>query len=212
MSMNHSLFILRKVFVALSISLVLSSGAIVRAAGQTTLPLDPKGSSLTFVGKSLLHNFHGEAKEFSGSAALDPQAVPPVQTAHLDFKTTKLTTFIGARDKKMREWMHVDVHSDAIFELRAVRPVSGDWQKAGAAHPAEFKVSGAFTLNGVMQPVSGRAKGWREKDRLIVAGDTVVDTLKFGLPQIRVAFITVETNVATSYRFSFVLPPDYAMK
>jgi hypothetical protein len=35
------------------------------AASGETLPLDPKGSSLTFVGEAFLHNFHGEAREFS---------------------------------------------------------------------------------------------------------------------------------------------------
>jgi polyisoprenoid-binding protein YceI len=210
--MKQSLFISRKGVAALCASLMLVGGFSVRAAGHSSLPLDPKGSSLTFLGESFMHNFHGEAKEFTGSASLDPQAAPPVQTARLVFKTAELTTFINARDKKMREWLHVDAHPDAVFELRSVRLLRGDWQKADAAHPADFKVSGAFTLNGETQTIIGAAKGWREKDRLIITGDTVVDTLKSGLLQIRMAFITVGTNVATTYRFSFVLPPDYAMK
>jgi hypothetical protein len=47
---------------------------------------------------------------------------------------------------------------------------------------------------------------------LIVTGETVVDTLKYGLPQIREAFMTVGTNVKTSYRFTFILPPEYVVK
>ena len=38
-------------------------------ASAETLPLDAKNSTLTFVGDSFMHAFHGEAKDFTGSAA-----------------------------------------------------------------------------------------------------------------------------------------------
>jgi polyisoprenoid-binding protein YceI len=75
-----------------------------------TLPLDPKGSSLTFTGESFLHNFHGEAKEFSGNAEFERDAVPPIQKAALHFKTAALTTFHQQRDQNMREWLNIKVH------------------------------------------------------------------------------------------------------
>jgi polyisoprenoid-binding protein YceI len=178
-----------------------------------TLPLDPKGSSLTFKGESFLHNFHGEAKDFTGEATLDPNALPPIQRAELHFKTASLTTFESDRDKKMWAWMHIDTHPDAAFKLESVKLVSGDPRTATSASPAQFTVSGKFTLNGVEQPISGTAAGWRAKDRVIVSGATVVDTLKAGLSQIReAAIMTVGTQVAVEYRFAFVLPPDYALK
>jgi len=73
-------------------------------------------------------------------------------------------------------------------------------------------VSGTLTLNGVKQPTGGSALGWRERDRLIVSGETTVDTLKHGLPQIREAFMTVGTDVKTTYRFSFILPSAFTVK
>lgn len=181
-------------------------------AESINLPLDPKGSTLTFVGDSFLHSFHGEAKEFTGSAELDTTAIPAVQRATLHFKTASLTTFHNGRDQKMREWLKINTHPDATFTLESVKLVDGNVQKANAQHPAKFTVSGKLNLNGVKQPTGGSALGWREGDRLIVSGETTVDTLKHGLPQIREAFMTVGTNVKTTYRFSFALPPDFALK
>ena len=192
--------------------LVFFAGSGLTIARAETLPLDPKGSTLTFFGESFLHNFHGEAKEFTGSAELDPSATPPVQKATLHFKTAALTTFNNSRDQKMRDWLQINAHPDATFALESVKLTEGDIQKADANHPAKFAVSGTLTLNGVKQPIGGAATGWREKDRLIVSGETVIDTLKHALPQIREAFMTVATNVKTTYRFSFVLPPGYAVK
>lgn len=182
------------------------------AARAETLQLDAKGSKLTFVGDSFLHSFQGEAKEFSGSAELDAQATPPIQKAMLHFKTAALTTFNHSRDQKMWDWLKVNVHPEATFALESVKLLEGDIRKADASHPARFMVNGTLVLNGVKQPISGTALGWREKNRVVVSGDTVVDTLKAELPQIKEAFMTVGTNVKTTYRFSFILPAEYAAK
>jgi polyisoprenoid-binding protein YceI len=181
-------------------------------AESINLPLDPKGSSLKFVGDSFLHSFHGEARDFTGAAQLDSSATPPVQSATLHFRTAALTTFHNGRDQKMREWLKVTAHPDATFTLESVKLIEGDIQKADPQHPARFNVSGTFDLNGVKQPIGGTALGWRERDRLIVSGETTIDTLKHGLPQIREAFMTVGTNVKTTYRFSFTLPAEFALK
>ena len=180
------------------------------AAEADTLALDPKGSSLKFFCESFLHNFHGEAREISGDASVSPELAPPIQKASLHFKLATMTTFIKDRDSKMYDWLHVKANPEAVFELKSVKLVSGDYKAADAQHPAQFHVVGQLTLNGVAQSLEGDAKGWRENDRLVVSGDAVVDTLKFGLPQIRMAVLTVGTNVKTSYTFSFVLPAIYA--
>lgn len=182
------------------------------AAFGETLQLDPKGSSLTFIGEAFLHNFHGEAKEFTGSAEVEKDAVPPIQRATLHFKTAALTTFSEQRDQNMRNWLNIKVHPDATFQLESVKVLSGDYKTASPSQPAKFEVHGTLTLNGVKQPLSGAAQGWREKERLIVAGETTVDTSRHGLPQIRETILTVGKNVKTAYRFSFVLPPDYSGK
>jgi len=201
----------RRTFVFVVVCVLLAGGAFADAAGQN-LPLDPKASSLTFIGDSFLHSFHGEARDISGSAILDTEATPPVQKATLHFKTASLTTFHSGRDQKMRDWLKIDTHPEATFSLESVTLLEGDIPHAMATHQAKFQVTGQFTLNGVKQPISGNALGWREKDRLVVTGETVVDTLKYGLPQIREAFMTVGTNVKTSYRFSFILPEEFALK
>jgi polyisoprenoid-binding protein YceI len=176
------------------------------------LPLDPQASSLVFVGQATLHNFHGEARDFTGVAILDPDAIPPIQKATLHFKTAALTTFQNQRDQKMREWLKVTVHPEATFSLENVTLVGGEIQTANVQQPARFTVEGTLTLNGVTQPIDGSASGWRERNRLVVSGDAIVDTLKFELPQVREGFLNVGTKVKTTYRFSFVLPPAYTLK
>jgi len=189
----------------------LALGAMNSRAAQA-IALDPAASSVTFVGDSFLHSFHGEAKDITGSAELDSAAVPPVQNATLHFKTAALTTFHKERDQKMFAWLQIAVHPDATFSLQSVKLVDGDYQKAEPQHPAKFAVRGMFTLNGVKKPMVGPALGWRDKDRLVVSGEATIDTLKYGLPQIREAFMTVGTDVKVSYRFSFILPREYAAK
>jgi len=202
---------LRIASVVATLCILLARAELASAATQN-LPLDPKSSSLTFIGDAFLHSFHGEARDLSGNALLDQNAATPVQKAVLHFKTASLTTFQDQRDQKMREWLKIDAHPDATFRLESVALVDGDAQKAVVGHPAKFLVRGELSLNGVKQPISGNALGWRDKDRLIVTGETVIDTLKYGLPQIREAFMTVGTQVKTSYRFEFILPADFALK
>jgi len=182
------------------------------ARAAKTLPLETAESSFKFTGKSFMHSFQGQAKDISGSAAVSSSAQPFVQNARLVFKTAELTTFNKDRDGKMKDWMHVDAHPEIIFRLEKVAPVSGDYQTATAAAPATFRVSGVLSMNGVDQPISEEATGWREKNHLIVTGQTVINTLKFGLPQIRLAVITVATDVKGEYRFSFSLPQDLSLK
>jgi polyisoprenoid-binding protein YceI len=194
----------------LSPCVLLFGGSIGLAA--ESLEVDPGQSSVKFVGTAFMHSFHGEAKDLSGNAELDSAAVPPVQRAMLHFKTAALTTFNKERDQKMFEWLKITIHPDAHFSLEAVKALEGDSQQADAQHPAKFVVRGFFTLNGVKKPLDGSALGWREKDRLIVSGETIIDTLKYGLPQIRQAFMTVGTDVKVAHRFSFILPREYAAK
>ncbi len=201
-----------KVIYGFTLGALLFLTQIANAADPTLLPLDPKGSSLKFFCESLMHNFHGEAREFSGSATMDIDAAPPIQKATLRFKTASLTTFIKGRDEKMYDWLKGTLNPDVSFQLQSVKLIGGDYKAADAQHPAQFNVSGTLKLNGVNQRIEGTAKGWREKDRVIIAGETIVDTLKYGLPQIRMAILTVGTNVKIAYNFSFVLPPVYAKK
>ena len=181
------------------------------AAHGEMLPLDPKGSSLTFTGEAFLHNFRGEAKEVEGNAVLEREAVPPIQRATLHFKMAALTTFHEQRDQNMRTWLNINAYPEATFQLERVKVLMGDYKTASPARPAKFAVFGTLTLNGVKQALSGTAQGWRENDRVIVVGETTVDTMKHGLPQIREMVLTVRRNIKTAFRFSFVLPSDYAM-
>ena len=175
-----------------------------------TLPIDSHASSLTFTADAFLHKIQGEAGEIVGSAELDPKAAPPIQRATLRFKLTALTTANKTRDKNMWSWLNVKVHPTATFVLDSVKHVGGesaDW--ASVAHPATFTVIGSLNLNGVSQRIEGKALGWRLHDRLVVMGQTVVDTSRFRLGRVSMGFTKVGTQVEVAYRFSFVLPRAY---
>jgi len=207
---TNSFRFLSKFIPAIAFGALLIGTRVAGAADADTLAVDPKASSLKFFCESFLHNFHGEAREISGNASVSAAMEPPIQNATLHFKLGTMTTFIKDRDAKMYEWLNVNANPEALFQLQSVKLIGGDSKAADPQHPAEFHVAGLLTLNGVAQPLEGVAKGWRDKGRLVVEGEAVVDTLKFGLPQIRMAVLTVGTKVKTSYTFSFVLPPVYA--
>ncbi len=194
--------------------LILTSAVLFGRTTQasTSLPLEPAESTFKFTGKSFLHTFQGQSRKISGSAEVNPSGKPLIQTATLVFKTAELTTFNKDRDGKMKDWLHVDTHPEIVFHLEKVTPVSGDYQTASEAAPAKFSVKGVLIINGVQQTIEGESVGWREKNHLVVSGQTIIDTLKFGLPQIRLAVITVATDVKAEYKFTFALPPELSLK
>lgn len=179
-----------------------------RTASAQEIPLDRKQSSVTFVGQAFLHSFRGEAKALAGQARLSTGAMPPLQRATLRFQLSGLTTFNSGRDQKMFEWLEVTRLPEAVFELESVRPLEGETAQASAAQPARFQVVGSLTLHGRKQKIEGSARGWREKDRLLVTGEVSLDTLSFGLPRIRQLMMTVDPNVKVTYRLAFVLPAN----
>ena len=168
-------------------------------------PLDVTQSSLKFTGHAFMHNFSGEAKQFSGSAEVDPNK-PAVESARIKIKAARMTTFEGERDHDMLAWLHVDVNPDLSFRLTRVTLVSGDSAHATKDHPAHFRVDGIFTLNHVSKPLEAQAEGWREGDLLVVAGKTKVDTASHGLPIIKKYFMTVGKDVDIDFHLAFDLP------
>ena len=97
-------------------------------------------------------------------------------------------------------------HPQASFRCEGIRVLSGDCATATVDAPAHVAISGTFELNGVRQPLNVNALWWQEGKRILVSGKATVDTLQFGLPQIKKAFMTVGTTVPIEYQFAFVLP------
>lgn len=170
------------------------------------VPLDSKLSSLKFTGHAFLHDFEGEAKEFSGSAQVDPQKSELVTSAKIDIATAKMTTFNSGRDKNMFEWLHIAANPGIGFELTRVVSMDGKAATATRDHPAKFVVTGNFILNKVTKPLQVEVTGWREGAQLVVTGATTVDTVAHGLPIIQQFFMTVGKDVDVSFRLVFDLP------
>jgi hypothetical protein len=172
------------------------------------VPLDVKQSSLKFTGHAFLHDFNGEAKEFTGSAKVDALKPELVTSARIDITAAKMTTFESGRDHNMFEWLHVEVIPEISFELTHVLSMDGKAATATKDHPAKFHVSGKFTLNKVAKPLETEALGWREGKWLVVTGTTQVDTVDHGLPIIKQYFMTVDKEVDIDFYLVFDLPPN----
>lgn len=192
-----------KIFLCLVLA-ALASGLIY---GQE-VPLDENQSSLKFTGHAFLHDFNGEAREFTGSAKVDAQKPELVTSAKINIAAAKMTTFDPGRDHDMFKWLHVDVIPGISFELTHVASTDGKAATATKDHPAEFLVSGKFTLNNVAKPLQTQALGWREGKWLVVTGTTSVDTAAHGLPIIQQFFMTVGKDVDIKFHLVFDLPPN----
>jgi hypothetical protein len=171
-------------------------------------PLDVKQSFLKFTGHAFMHDFNGEAKEFSGSARMDSQKPEIVLSARIDIQAAKMTTFESGRDRNMVDWLHVDVNPGISFQLKEVKLVKGDAAGATKDHPAQFTVEGDFTLNKTGKPLETQALGWREGKWLVVTGTTKINTADHGLPEVRQWFMTVDKQVDIAFRLVFDLPPE----
>jgi YceI-like domain len=172
------------------------------------VPLDVKQSSLKFTGHAFLHDFNGEAKEFTGSAKVDAQKPQLVSSARIDIAAAKMTTFESGRDHNMFDWLHVHAIPGISFELTHVLSMDGEAARATKDHPAKFLVSGKFTLNKVVKTLETQAFGWREGKWLVVIGKTQVDTTDYGLPIIKQYFLTVDKEVDIDFHLVFDLPPN----
>jgi polyisoprenoid-binding protein YceI len=177
----------------------------------TEAPLDLKQSSLTFTGHAFLHDFHGAAKGFQGSAQIDPAQPTLVRVARIDIPAAEMTTFESTRDRDMWDWLRVTAHPEIEFQLTTVLPLKGDPAGATREKPAQFTVRGTLMLNGMTRPLETTAAGWREGNALVVAGTTRVDTTGYGLPIIKQFFLTVGKEVDIGFHLVFDLPPGLRM-
>lgn len=193
-----------KIIVALALSLLLPG-----LASAVEAPLEVKQSFLKFTGHAFLHDFDGEAKQFSGSAQLDAHQPEVVLSAKINIQAAKMTTFESTRDRNMLDWLQVKVNPGISFVLTKVERLDGDPARASKDHPARFTVRGNFTLNKTTKPLVTQALlGWREGKWLVVTGTATINTADHGLPEIRQLFMTVDPHVDLAFRLVFVLPPN----
>ena len=190
-----------KIVVLLVLAFVLSG-----FARAVEVPLDVKQSFLKFTGHAFMHDFNGEAKEFSGSAQIDSPKPEIVLSAKIDIQAAKMTTFESVRDRKMFDWLHVDANPAISFQLTRVIPMQGNPAGATKDHPSQFTVIGNFTLNKTTKPLQTQVLGWREGEWLMVTGTAEIDTAAHGLPIIKQFFMTVDKLVDVAFRLVFDLP------
>jgi hypothetical protein len=109
---------------------------------------------------------------------------------------------------KMAHIYHLYQRQEVPSWSLTVKLIKGDSSTAVKDHPAQFGVSGIFTLNKTPKPLEAQAIGWREGKFLVVTGTTKINTADHGLPEVRQLFLTVDKVVDVSFHLVFDLPPE----
>lgn len=171
--------------------------------------LDQKDSSVKFTGHAFLHDFNGEATEFSGSAEFNPASSGLAPNAKISITAGKLTTHNKGRDRAMYQWLRVDQNPAIAFAVTRVLSMDGKAALATAEHPAQFMVFGNLTLNKVTKPVQTQVAGWQDGNLLVVTGATQIDTTDYGLPVIKRFWMAVDKEVDINFHLVFDLPSNF---
>jgi polyisoprenoid-binding protein YceI len=189
-------------------SLVVVASIFSSLAHAVEAPLDTQASTLKFVGHTMLHDFKGTARDFHGSAQIDTATPALASAAEIDITAARLTTFIDDRDRKMFGWLQVRKNPDIEFQLGKVKLLGGDPLHATKAAPAQYALSGVFTLNKVGKPLKTEAHVYRDGQLLIADGTARIDTVDHGLPEVKAFFMTVDRNVDITFHLVFDLPKE----
>jgi len=105
-------------------------------------------------------------------------ATPQVTSAELAFRFSDVKTGEDKRDKNMHDWQETEKFPDGHFKLSEL-----------AADPeGGYVATGSFTFHGVTQPLQFPVQVMTEGEVMIIDGEVVIDTQKFGLPIIRLFF------------------------
>ena len=187
-----------KLFGSLAVAILLTT--TVRALD---VPLDSHESWIKFTSHAFMHDFHGEATMFTGSAQVDFEGQKIGQRAVLDIQTSLLTTFSRRRDRKMFRWLNVTANPEIKCEITRIDSMDGRALTATKDHPALFIAFGTLTLNNVSKLLQVQFSGWREDGLLFVKGETVINTFDYGLPVLKNFGMPFDKDVDISFRLAF---------
>ncbi|WP_221031390.1 YceI family protein [Actomonas aquatica] len=176
----------RTFLVALSLWLV---GVASVSAATKSLSVDHKQSRIEVDVKATMGSFVGHLADYDATIAVD-ESGSAVKSAVIAFKFADVKTGEDKRDHHMHDWQETEKYPDARFELVKLAPAEG-----GA-----FDATGKLTLHGQTQELSFPVQITTEGDTLVIDGEAVVNTERFGLPIIR-KFLALKVNPDVTVRF-----------
>src|SRR5438067_9388934 len=123
----------------------LSLGAAAASAAET-YKLDPVHSSVLFKAKHLnVADFYGRFNDFTGTVTFD-NANPSNSSVNLEVKVESLDTHEPKRDQHLK--------SPDFFNAKQFPVITFKSTKVEKGSADSYKVTGDFTLHGVMKPVT----------------------------------------------------------
>lgn len=157
-------------------------------ASAATLDVDKGRSRIQVDVKATGHNFTGELKDYSLSAAGDEATCKPTQL-NLAWNFTDFKTGDEKRDKEMIKWLGGGTPKGSFSFIKC-------WDESAAGGTAQ----GTLTLNGVAKTISFPYKVKKDGDWVTLDGKVTIDHQNFGLPIIRsMALLTVEPKLVIRF-------------
>ncbi len=157
--------------IAAGLLLLCSSQAI---AQQTSVDLEPAGTTIEFTLGATMHTVHGTFKLKSGHVLFDPKTGNASGSVIVD--ATSATTDNASRDKKM----HSEILQSATFPEILFTPTreKGEIAQQGVSHA---EVSGIFRLCGQDHPATLEMTVEPSSGRVNVSTQFAVPYTKWGL-------------------------------
>lgn len=144
------------------------------------------------------HDFTTVAQDYKCDIELDPETLT-ITKAICSFNFSDLDSGKNSRDKKMRNWMDVDLHPQASFEMT---------QLETAPETGTQIAVGDFTMHGVVKVIRIPFTVKRIGDSIEVEGLTEINHEDWGLKQVRLLFFSVDTQLKPHFRIHGTLSKD----
>jgi polyisoprenoid-binding protein YceI len=173
------------------------------SASAATYEIEPGADSnkVTFESKAPLESFEGSTRNIEGRIELDPASLGDSITVEISVDLASLDTGIDLRNRHMREnHLHTDQHPKAVF--RGVRLNGQHPTSLEPGKPANFTVTGSFSLHGVMRrvdlPVELTLSG--TSDALEVRSQFVVFLADYEIPRPKMLFVKLDEKQTVKFR------------
>ena len=156
--------------------------------------MDPDASVLAVDAKaSPPHTFTSEAKQFDCDITIDPASLE-VTSATCSFAFADLDSGKPKRDKKMRDWMDIEAHPVARFELSDVRMEDG-----------QSIAAGKFTMHGTSREIEVPFTVQRDGDRIVLDGHSEFSYEDWDLKIIRMFIFSVNPDLKPRFHLEGTL-------
>ncbi|MFT4902239.1 MAG: polyisoprenoid-binding protein YceI [Lentimonas sp.] len=152
----------------------------------------------TTVHASPRHQFTCSVTDYQADIEIDPTTLR-VLKANLDFNFNALDSRIKKRDSKMCNWMEIENHPSAHFEMTAVEP---------QASTGEFIATGTLRMHGRSRPIQIPFTITREGEKIRLAGQTEINYMNWGLEKIRMFIFSVKPLIQPYFKLEGTLKND----